>query len=149
MPDRAVLGLGHGDRDEKERDADPVVEPALDVEALADAHGKAWRRDHRLPERSIGWREDDGEDQSLGPGEVAEDREGDDEPGEDRQWEPDPEQARRDAERLPQRTQVDARRVGEEDDREGRLGEGLDLDAGRRRVDESERLDTDDEDPLP
>ena len=48
-------------------------------------------------------------------------------------------------ERPAERRQVDARRVREEDDRERRLGERLDLDAGRRGIDEPERLDADDE----
>ena len=41
--------------------------------------------------------------------------------------------------------QVDARRIGEEDDRERRFGERLDLEPGRSRIDEVERLDADDE----
>ncbi len=39
VSDRAVLRQRDGERDEEERDADPVVQPALDVEALADAYG--------------------------------------------------------------------------------------------------------------
>ena len=133
VADRAVLGQRDGERDEEERDADPVVQPGLDVEALADAGGKAWRRDDRLAERRVGRREDDREEQRLGPREIAEERDAGDEAGEDRERQPDPEQARRYPERPPKRLQVDARRIGEEDDRERRLGERLDLDARRRQ----------------
>ena len=69
-----------GKRNEEERDANPVVQPALDVEALADAVGKARRRDDGLAERSVGRREDDREEQRLGPREITEQRDPDDEP---------------------------------------------------------------------
>ena len=36
VADRALLGLGDGEGDEEDRHADPVVQPALDVEPLAD-----------------------------------------------------------------------------------------------------------------
>ena len=41
--------------------------------------------------------------------------------------------------------QVDARRIGEEDDRERRFGERLDFEPGRCGIDEVERLHADDE----
>ena len=84
-------------------------------------------------------------EERLRPGEVAEERDRDDEARDDRQRQADSEQAHRDAERPSQRLQVDARGVGEQDDGERRLGEGLDLGAGRGGVDEVERLDADDE----
>ena len=45
----------------------------------------------------------------------------------------------------PECSEVDARRVGEEDDGQRRFGDGLDLDSLRRRVDEPERIDADDQ----
>ena len=35
-PDRSLLGLGDRDRDEQQRDTDAVIEPAFDIETLAD-----------------------------------------------------------------------------------------------------------------
>ena len=69
----------------------------------------------------------------------------DGEAGEDRERKPDPEQSRGDVRASAQRREVDPRRVGEEDDREGRLGEGLDLEAFGLRVDEPERVDAHDQ----
>ena len=82
---------------------------------------------------------------ASGQREASEERECGDEPGDDREREPDPEQPRRYTKRAPKRAEVDARRIGEEDDRERRFGERLDLEPGRRGIDEVERLDTDDE----
>ena len=94
VSDRPVLCEGDGECDEEERDADPVVETALDVQALADSHRKARGRDDGLAEGRIGRGENDRDEERLGPGEVAEQHQRDGEPGEDRQRESDPEQAR-------------------------------------------------------
>ena len=67
VADRSLLRESDGQRDEKERHADPVVEAALDVEALTNADGKATRRDDDLSERGIRRREDDREHQRFGP----------------------------------------------------------------------------------
>ena len=65
----ALVGEGDGKRDEEQRDADPVVETALDVEALSNPHGEAWGGDDRLPERGIGRRDDVlGTDAATGAG---------------------------------------------------------------------------------
>ena len=145
VPDRALLRLCDCERDHEERNADPVVQPALDVEALAHAVGEARRGDDRLAERRVGGREDDREEERLRPGEVTQERDRYDEPRHDRQRQADSQQAHRNAERPSQRLQVDARCVGEQDDGQRRLGQGLDARAGRGGVDEVERLDADDE----
>ena len=64
--------VGDGDCREQQRDADAVVQAALDVEALADP-----RRDTRLghdclTERGVGRRQDDREDERLLDGQLAE-----------------------------------------------------------------------------
>ena len=72
VPDRPLLRLGDRERDQEERHADPVVQPALHVEALPDAHREPLERDDGLPERGVGGREDDREDERLRPAEVVE-----------------------------------------------------------------------------
>ena len=61
------LGLDVGDRDgrEQQRHADPVVEPALDVEPLADPLRHARLGDDRLPQRGVGRRQHDRQDHGL------------------------------------------------------------------------------------
>ena len=98
-----------------------------------------------LPERGISGREDDREHERFGPGKVSEEHDGGDEPADDREREPDPEQPRGHTQRASKCLQVDARRIGEEDDRERRFGERLDLEPGRGGIDEVERLHADDE----
>ena len=53
------LDVGHRDGREQQRDADAVVEPALDVESLADPPRDARLGDDRLPERGVGRRQHD------------------------------------------------------------------------------------------
>ena len=72
-----------------------------------------------------------------------EQEEPDDEPDEQRQRQADTEQARRDGDFVPERSEVDPRRVAEEDERERRLGEQLDGLARDGRVDEAERVGSD------
>ena len=145
VSDRSFLRQRDGERDEEERHADPVVEATLDVEALTDSDGETTRRDDDLTERGIRRGEDDREHESFGPREVSEERDCGDEPGDDREREPDPQQPRGHTKRASKCLQVDARRIGEEDDRECRFGERLDLEPGRCGIDEVERLHTDDE----
>ncbi len=99
VPDRALLCEGDGERDQEERYADAVVEAGLDVQALTDPHRQPLRRDDGLAESRVGGREDDGHEERLGPRQVREHEERDDEAGEDRQRQPDPEQPRRDVQR--------------------------------------------------
>ena len=123
VPDRPVLRLRDRERDEEERNAEAVVEPALDVEALPDPDWEARRRDDCLPESRVRRCEDDREDERLWPAEVTEEPDGDDEAEGYRQGKADSEEPRRYPERASQRAQVDARGVREQDDRERRLRE--------------------------
>jgi hypothetical protein len=50
----AFLGLSDGEEDDQQGDAHPVIETALDVEALADAGGEPRVGDHRQPQGGIG-----------------------------------------------------------------------------------------------
>ena len=117
VADRSLLGQRDGERDEKQRHADPVVEATLDVEALTNSDRETARCDDDLSERGIRGRQDDREHESFGPREVSEERDCGDEPGDDREREPDPQQPRWHTKCASKRLQVDARRIGEEDDR--------------------------------
>ena len=142
---RAGLRLRDRENDEKERHADPVVEPTLDVEALANTERQPRERHHGLPERSVGRSEHDREQERLRPCQRSEENEGDAEAGNDRQRQPDAEQTSRDRDLVAERAEVDARGVAEEDDGERRLGQQLYRLAGHMRVDETEGVDADDE----
>jgi hypothetical protein len=50
---RSLLGLGETDRDEEQRDTEPVVEAALDVEPLSDPRGDPFVGHHGLPQRRV------------------------------------------------------------------------------------------------
>ena len=141
------VGLGVGDRDRREQqgDADPVVEAALDVEALADALRHARLGDHGLPERRVGRRQHDREDHRLPNGQLAEDRGGGHGAQRDRERQADPEQPHRHVDRAAQRTEVDARRVGEQDQCERRLRQRPDGRARARQVDCVENLGTEEQ----
>jgi len=58
---------------EEQRHADPVVETALDVQALADPTRDPRLGDDRLPESGVGRRQDDPDDGGLPEGQLAED----------------------------------------------------------------------------
>ena len=87
--------VGHRHSGEQQRYADSVVEPALDVEPLADPPGDARLGDDRLPECGVGRRQHDRQDQGLFDGQLVEDDSGRDGAERDRQRQPDPEQAHR------------------------------------------------------
>ena len=76
--DRAVtlgdvgLHVGGGHGQEEQRDADPVVEPALDVQPLADALRHVRVGDDRLPQRCVRRRQRDPEDDRFLNAELAE-----------------------------------------------------------------------------
>ena len=55
-----------GNGREQQRHADPVVEPALDVQSLANPPRDARLGDHRLAERGVGGRQDHRQDHRLG-----------------------------------------------------------------------------------
>ena len=62
---RPLVRLGERERDEEERDADSVVEAALDVESLADPRRDPLVGHDRLPERCVGAGEHDREHERL------------------------------------------------------------------------------------
>ena len=66
-------------------------------------------------------------------------------PASERQRQPEAEQTSRDRDLVPERAEVDPRRVAEEDERERRLGQQLDRLAGDRRVDEPEGVGADEQ----
>ena len=59
------LDVGGRQHDVQQRDADPVVQPALDVEPLADPRRQARQRDHRLAERRVGRGQEHPEDERF------------------------------------------------------------------------------------
>ena len=115
-----------GQNDQQQRDADSVVEPALDVEPLTHAERQPGLGDHRLAQRGVRWCQQDGEHQRLGEAQLVEEEGGQERAGSDREGKADPEQPHRQVMVAAQSTQVDPRGVGEEDQRERRLGEGAD-----------------------
>jgi hypothetical protein len=77
--------LGNREHDPEQRHTDPVVETALDVQALSHAAWEPRQRHDRLTERRVRRREDHGEQQRLGPGELGKHEEGDQKSGHKRQ----------------------------------------------------------------
>jgi hypothetical protein len=80
---RPRVRLGEGDRDEEQRHAQTVVEPALDVEPLADPGGDALVGHDRLAERRVGAREHDREHHGLREADPRHDRRADQRTGDD------------------------------------------------------------------
>ena len=119
------LGLDVGERDsrEQQRHADPVVQAALDVQALADPRRDPRLGDDRLPERCVGRRQHDPEDHGLLDRQRAEDRRRRDGAESDGQRQADAEQPQRQSDVAAKLPQVDARGVAEEDQRERCLGQ--------------------------
>ena len=115
------LDVGHRDRREQQRHADPVVEPALDVQPLADPRRDARLGDDRLPERGVGRREHHRQDHRLLDGQRAEDRRRREGAERDRQRQPDAEQAQRQPDLAAELPEIDARGVAEQHQRERRL----------------------------
>ena len=137
VQDRAVGDLGprelEGQQVERHRDA--VVQAALDVEALA--HPRRHRRvgDDALAERGVGRREDDRDECGFDEQHAREDQSRDRDSGGDGERQPDSEQPHGESELSAELLEVDARRIGEQRDRERHLGELLDrlgLDLVRR-----------------
>ena len=87
------VGLCDRERDRQERHAEAVVQPALDVEPLADARWQAGARDDSLAECRVGWRQDDGNDQRFCPSDAVEQECAHDRSGHDREREPDGQEA--------------------------------------------------------
>ena len=139
------LDVRGGNGREQQRHADPVVEPALDVQALADPARDARLGDDRLAEGGVGRRQDHPRitaSQKVSWSKITRRRkrsEG------DRQRQADPEQAHRHRDLAPQLSEVDARGVGEEHERQRRLGQRSHGRAGARDVDSVEDLRADQE----
>ena len=103
----------------------PSLEPALHVEALADARRQPLLGHHGLPERCVGRRQHDGQHDGLEKRELSEQRHRDERAGDERERETDPEQPRRYRRLTVQSADVDARCVCEQHEAERRLGEHL------------------------
>ena len=136
--ERAFVGLGNGERDEEERHAEAVVEPALHIEALPDPGRDAPVRHDRLPEGGIRARQDDREDERLDEADPGEDDGAGQCPGRNGHGKAEPEEARRDAELVAKGRDRDPRGVGEEDERQRRLGQQLDRLAAELQVEQPE-----------
>jgi hypothetical protein len=135
--------VGRRDGREQQRHADAVVEPAFDVESLADPLRHARLGDDRLPEGSVGRRQHDREDHGLFDAELPEDRCRRHRAQEEGQRQADGEEPQRHADGAAQLTEVDARRVGEQYERQRRLGQHAHGRAGAREVDPVEHLGPD------
>ena len=121
----ARIRLRDREHDVEQRDADAVVETAFDVQALPDPGREPRLRHYGLAECGIGRCEENRKYKRFGHRQRAEQRCRDDRTQQDREREPDSEQARRNRILLAQRPQVDTRRVGEEHDGQRRLREEL------------------------
>ena len=100
-PSRGTVADGSGlclrdrEHDPEQRHADPVVEPALDVQSLSNSARQPHERDDRLAECGVRRREDHREEQRLGPQELGEHDESEEEARHERQRQADPEQPQR------------------------------------------------------
>ena len=109
------LDIRERDRGEQQRHADPVVQAALDVEALADPRHDARIGDDCLSERGICRRQDHADDHGLAEGQLVEDDACDECSERDGEGKADSEEASRQADAGAQRPEIDARGVAEED----------------------------------
>ena len=88
-----VVPLRYPERDEEERDADPVVEAALDVETLPDPRRDPLVGHDRLAERCVRAGEHDRQHQRLDHADAGQNADPGERAGRDRQGQPDSEQA--------------------------------------------------------
>ena len=119
----ATLGRGDGQRDQQQRDAEAIVQAALDVQTLSNPRRQTLIGNDGLAERGVGRRDGDGQKGGLDQAQPGKHEQGDADPGEDGQRKPDAEKPCRDRDLASQEPQVDPRRIGEEDERERRLGD--------------------------
>ena len=135
----SLVPFGECKRDEEERDADSVVEAALDVEPLSDPRRDPLVGDDRLAERRVGAREHDREHERLDQADARQHAD----PGEsaegDRERQANPEQPGRYRELLPQGRERDPGGVSEEDERQRRLRQQLDGLAADAQIDQARR----------
>jgi hypothetical protein len=132
----ALLGLGDGEEDDQQGHADPVIQAALDVEALADAGGSRLLVTTGSPRAaSVGARAAAVHPSSWGK---------QDQPGQgadhDRQGQAEAEQPRRQGGLAPQPAQVDPGGVGEQHQGQGGLGQQANVLVGGIGVDQLQDL---------
>ena len=135
---RSLVPFGESERDEEERDADSVVEAALDVETLPDPRRDPLVGDDRLAERRVGAGEHDREHERLDQADARQHADAGERADGDRERQADPEQPGRHRELLAQGRQRDPRGVGEEDERQRRLRQQLDGLAADAQIDQAE-----------
>jgi hypothetical protein len=111
----ALLGLGDGEEDDQQGHADPVIQAALDVEALADAGGEPPVADHRQPERGVGGGQDGGQSGRRPQVQLGEQGQPGQGAGHDGERQAQAQQPCRQRRLAPQRAQVDPGGVGEQD----------------------------------
>src|SRR3954453_1525682 len=121
------VGLGDRDRDEEDRDAEPVVEAALDVEALSDAGRDALIGDDRLAQRGVRAGEHDREHGRLRDADPGDHQRAHQGAGDDREREADAQQPQRHRELPTERAQRDPRGIREQHERQRDLRQQLDL----------------------
>ena len=93
-----LVPFGEGKRDEEKRDADSVVQTALDVQPLPDPRRDPVVGDDRLAERRVGAGKHDREHECLDQGDAGQHADPDEGAERDRQRQADPEQPGRDRE---------------------------------------------------
>jgi hypothetical protein len=135
--------VGHRHGGEQQRDADPVVQAALDVQSLADSWRDARLGDDCLPECSVGGRQHDRQDDGLCDGDLPEDHSRRNGAERDRQRQADTEQPQRHTDLAAKLSEIDARGVAEQDQRQRRLRQRLDGRARARQIDPVEHLGSD------
>ena len=128
---RRCLGVrraagGQGREQEHEGHGDAVIETAFHVERLTDAHGHVGVGDHGLAERRIGRREHRGEQRGVIEVEAKRQGERDRRACDHGQGHADEQHALRQTVIPQQRAQIDAGRVGEQDQHKRDLGECVD-----------------------
>ena len=107
--------LADGDEDRDERQGQPVVQSALDVDRVADDRGNARVRDHGLAERRVGGGEDHADQPCLPRLHAREHDECDDRAEEHRHRQAEPEETARETRFAGPAADIERRRVGEED----------------------------------
>ena len=118
-----VVDFGRRERDQQQRHADPVVEAALDVEALPDPRRKPRLGHDGLPERSIRGREQDGEHDRLGGDQMREHNSSKNRAENDGERQTDGQQPQRNRVLVSQQSKLDPRGVSEQHHRQSRFGD--------------------------
>ena len=117
------FNVGERNGGEQEWNADPIVEPALDIQSLANPARDSRLGDDRLAKRRVRRRQDHRQDQRLAERQLIEDHRGGYGPESDGQRQADAQQTRRHRDLAPQLAEVDTGCVGEQDQGKGGLGQ--------------------------